>query len=318
MVVLAIVAVVALLVGMALASGFLVPRQNASSSSAPAATVTTVVRGESASVVLDSSGGWVADDSAGTVRRFDPASGAWWSRPIPVGRAVVALAGGGGRVWAASALSNTVVSIDSATGRVARTPVGVAPEPVSVATGAGGIWVASLGAGTVSLINPATGEVTASVALPDGAVRLAVGDGAVWVTGQSDTLTRIDPKPVGLTLRWRSVVVGQGPIGVAVGDGAVWVANALSSTVSEVDPAHLRVLRTIPTGASDPASVAAWRGLVWVGGGQSPVVTAFDPATGGQVGGRVTIGGVVRQLVVGDGSLWAATANAGSVVRFSR
>lgn len=320
--VLAVVAVVALFLGIALATGFLTPRTSGSGTSAPAATATTVIKGEAASVTFDTSGGWVADDSAGTVRRFDPSSGAWLAKAVEVGNRPVSVANGYGREWVATALGNSVVAVNPTTDKVSATPVGVAEDPVSVATGEGGVWVASLGAGTVSLINPKTGDVRASVALPDGAVRVAVGQGAVWVTGRTDTLTRIDPKPEGVTLEWTSVVVGKGPIGVAVGDGAVWAANAQSGTVSKIDPTTLKVTRTFSTAAagqaSDPVAVAVWQGLVWVGDGESPTVTAFDPSTGERVGGDVTMPGVVRQLVVGDGNLWGATANPGRVVRLSR
>ncbi|HZU79915.1 MAG TPA: hypothetical protein VE991_08355, partial [Acidimicrobiales bacterium] len=171
------------------------------------------------------------------------------------------------------------------------------------------------------------------VALPDGAVRLAIGAGAVWATGTTDTLSRIAPKPVGVSLAWRTIRVGQGPIGVAVGSGSVWVANAVSGTVTRVDPARLRVTGTVPLGAggvvggnptpagaggvgsaSDPVTVAVFGGWVWVGNGQGGTLTAFDPMTGRQHGTPARLPGIPRRLVVSDDRLFATTANAGAVV----
>ena len=313
-------AALSLFVGIALATGFLTPP---GSTASPAASATTVVKGPSASVTFDASGGWVADDTAGTVRRFNPTTGSWTSKPAPVGNAAVSIAAGFDKVWAVSALANTVVGVDASSGTTNRSPVGVAAGPVSVAAGDGGVWVASLEAGTVSLVDPTTFEVEASVALPDGAVRVALGDGSVWVTGQTDSLTRINPTPVGVTLRWESVDRRprahrrgrrrQGGLGGrrTERDGERGRSEEPAGRTHHCDPV------ADPTGG-DPDTVAVWDGLVWVGDGATPIVSAFDPGTGRQVGARVAVPGVVRQLVVGDGNLWAATANPGRVVRLSR
>jgi DNA-binding beta-propeller fold protein YncE len=167
--------------------------------------------------------------------------------------------------------------------------------------------------------------VRASGRLPDGAVRLVIGPGGVWVSGQTDTLTRVDPRPVGPLLRWRTVDVGQGPIGVAAGGGSVWVANVKSGSVSRVDPVSMRVVATFTVGggggggaSANPEMVAVWHGLLWVADGQQGVVVALDPITGQQIGMPVTVPGVIRGLVLDTGGgLWGTTANPGSVVHFT-
>ena len=316
----AVAAACALAIGLALATGFLAPGSGTGSAT-PAAGTTTVLRGESASVAFASSDGWVADDTAGTVRRFSASDGKWLARAVRTGGRPVAVATGYGRVWTADTLGNTVTVLDESTGKLFGAPVSVGQEPVSVATGEGGVWVASLLSGSVSLLDPSTRKVRASVALPDGAVRVAVGDGYVWVTGQTDTLTRVDPRPLGVSLRWKQVTVGKGPIGVSVGLGSVWVANAESGTLSRVDPNTLRVTGTFRVGqggsASDPDAVVVSQGHVWVGEGESPTVVALDPSSGRQYGAAVTLPGTVRDLAVGDGGLWATTANVGAVVRLT-
>jgi streptogramin lyase len=334
-IVLAVAAVVALVLGLVLATGFLTPP--GSSSPGPAATLRTVLRAEAADVVVTGGSGWAVDDDAGTIRRFDPSSGAWTGHAIAVGQRPVSVAAGFGRLWVADAVDNTVVAVNPATGKLDGAPVEVAAEPVSVAAGDGGVWVASLGGNAVTLIDPHTKSVRASVALEDGAVRLALGAGAVWVTGQTDTLTRISPKPLGVSLTATPMRVGNGPIGVAAVDGAVWVADAFGGQLTEVDPAHLRVVRTVTFGAggrvgaissgrvasgdthtSDPVVVAVADGQVWVGDGQAGTLTEIDSATGKQRNAPVPLPGAPRRLVTADdGSLWVTTANPSRVLLVS-
>ena len=320
----AVGAVVALLIGVALVTGFLTPPGGSGRGAAPAATFQAVVHSEAASVAFDDSGGWAADDRDATVRHFDPGSGQFIGRAIPVGQRPIAVATGYGRVWVADTSGSQVFAIDPARGKVVGSPTAVPQGPVSVAVGDGGVWVASLLAGTVTLLDPHTRQVKATAALPDGAVRLIIGPNGVWVSGQTDTLTRVDPRPEGLSLRWRTVRVGKGPIGVTSGAGSVWVANVQSGTVSRVDPAAVRVTATFQAGTtgagtpSNPEFVAVWQDKLWVADGQQGVVIALDPSTGHATGAPVQLSGVIRQLTVdATGSMWGTTANPGSVVRFS-
>ena len=317
MVVIAVGAVVALVAGIALYSGFLAPPGGPAGSS-PVASLHTLVHGEAADVATIDGSGWVLDDNAGTIRRFDPSSGAWSGHAVHVAEHPVSVAAGFGKLWVADAVGNAVVEVDPATGRRVGSPVSVGSEPVSVATGAGGVWVASLAGDTVSRIDPRTRTVTASVALPSrlGAVRVSVGAGAVWVTGVNDALTRISAKPVGVSLSWRPVVVGEGPIGVTAVPGAVWVADALGGSVSRVDPRSLKVTARYEVGG-DPVQVAVVGGELWVGDGQSGALKALDPRTGASEGRAVVLPGAVRRLVATDAGLWAATANPGTVVAVS-
>ncbi len=281
----------------------------------PDATFRTSVRSEAADVVVTAGSGWVVDDDTGTVRRFDVSSGAWQGPPRNVAKRPVAIAAGYGELWVADAVGNQVVRVDTRTGEADGSPIAVGDEPVSVATGEDGVWVASLTAGSVSLIDPATDVVEASAVLPDGAVRVAVGDGAVWVTGTTDTLTRVSPHPDGTRLSYRVVDVGQEPIGVTTSPGAVWVADAESGTVDRVDPTTLRE-RTYHVGG-DPVAVAVYDGRVWAGDGQTAALTALNPETGTEEGKPVHLPGVFRRLVLTGGSLLAATANPGEVVNIT-
>jgi len=315
---------VALVLGLGFAIAGLVSPSTSGPDGPPPADAQVVIRTAAASVAFDPAGAWLADDHSGTVRHFAPATGAALGRPVRVGGRPISVVAGFGRIWVADIAGSKVWEIDPGNGAVVGSPIAVAQGPVSLATGDGGVWVASLVAGTVSLIDPHTAQVVASAALPDGAVRLAIGPDGVWVSGQTDSLTRVDPRPVDATLSWRTVRVGQGPFGVGVGDGSVWVANVKSGSVSRVDPATMRVSATYTVGGAgggvpaNPEMVTFWNGRLWVADGQQGVVVALDPATGQQIGMPVQVPGVIRQLVVDDGgALWGTTANSGAVIRFS-
>ncbi len=314
----------ALLIGVAITTDILTTPATTGADGPPPAVAQTVIHAVAASVAFGPTGGWSADDHTGTLRRFNTTTGAALGRPLQLGGRPISVASGFGRIWVADIAGNQVWEVDPDTGTVVGAPIPVAQGPVSLAAGDGGVWVASLVAGTVSLIDPRSAQVLASGVLPDGAVRLAIGPDGVWVSGQTNTLTRVDPDPVGGSLHWRTVQVGQGPFGVGVGDGSVWVANVKSGSVSRVDPATMRVTATYTVGGAgagvpaNPEMVAVWHGRLWVADGQQGVVVALDPATGQQDGMPVEVPGVIRQLVLDDqGSMWGTTANPGTVVRFS-
>jgi streptogramin lyase len=314
----------ALVIGVAVMTDVLTSPGTPGADGPPPAVATTAIHTEAASVAFGPNGGWLADDHTGTLRHFNPSTGATLGRPLHLGGRPISVVTGFGRVWVADLAGNQVWEIDPRTGVVVGSPIPVAQGPVSLAAGDGGVWVASLVAGTVSLIDPRTGQVLASGFLPDGAVRLAIGPDGVWVSGQTDSLTRVDPVPVGGSLHWRTATVGQGPFGVGVGDGSVWVANVKSGSVSRVDPVSMRVTATYTVGdagggvPANPEMVALWHNRLWVADGQQGVVVALDPATGQQLGSPVEVPGVIRQLVLDDqGGLWGTTANPGTVIRFN-
>ncbi len=314
----------ALVIAMALGIDALTSPATPSAEGPPPASAVVVTRTVAASVTFDSTGGWLADDHTGTVRHFNPSTGAALGRPVRLGGRPISVVSGFGRIWVADIAGSQVWEINPKTAAVVGSPIPVAEGPVSLAAGDGGVWVASLVAGSVSLIDPRTGNVLASGSLPDGAVRLSVGPGGVWVSGQTNSLTRVDPRPVDGMLHWKTVHVGQGPFGVGVGDGSVWVANVKSGSVSRVDPASMRVTATYTVGGAgggvpaNPEMVAVWHNRLWVADGQQGVVVALNPATGEQTGRAVQVPGVIRQLVVQHGAtLWGATANPGTVMRFT-
>ena len=88
------------------------------------------------------------------------------------------------------------------------------------------VWVTSLSANEVTPINLQTGVVETPIQLLGGAVRVASGFGALWVTGRTTSSPGSFRRPVSGPPAQMTVTVGRGPIGVTTGIGFVWVANA--------------------------------------------------------------------------------------------
>jgi DNA-binding beta-propeller fold protein YncE/predicted Ser/Thr protein kinase len=158
-------------------------------------------------------------------------------------------------------------------------------------------------------------DVSVSSPIPVGAspLRLAVGEGSVWVTSATDgTLSRIDPdtrEVVGPPLR-----LGAGVAGVAAGEGSVWIASPRSGEVLRVDPASRRVSERIPVGGR-PGAVVVGGGRVWAADEDGAGIVAVNAA-----GGRIYRRGIAPhasplRLAVGAGGLWVSSASTGAIRR---
>jgi serine/threonine-protein kinase len=122
-------------------------------------------------------------------------------------------------------------------------------------------------------IRPFGSNVIETIRLPFAPSAVAVGAGAVWVTGQlADVVARLSPRfrvqqgfwtmPAGYRIV-RTIKVGREPMAIAASRGAVWVADALDETLSRIDPRTNRVTATIPLG-NVPRAIAARGSSVWV------------------------------------------------------
>jgi DNA-binding beta-propeller fold protein YncE/predicted Ser/Thr protein kinase len=176
---------------------------------------------------------------------------------------------------------------------------------VAVVAGAIGLAFLLLGGEDVS--------VSAPIPVGAGPLRLATGEGAVWVTSERDgTLSRIDPdtrKILGEPLR-----LGPGISGVAVGAGSVWVSRPRTGTVLRIDPVAYRVVDRIPIGGR-PGPIAFGGNRVWVADENGAGVSAINAQ-----GPRALRQGLVPRsaplrLAVGAGGLWVSSASIGSVRR---
>jgi DNA-binding beta-propeller fold protein YncE/predicted Ser/Thr protein kinase len=156
-------------------------------------------------------------------------------------------------------------------------------------------------------------SVSAPIRVAPGPLRLATGEGYVWVTSASQgTLSRIDPDArttLGTPLR-----IGRGVAGIAVGEGSVWVADPRHGDVIRIDATSERVLGRIDVGGR-PVAVAFGGHRVWVADGDGRGITAINAA-----GGRIVKRGIAPhstplRLAVGAGGLWVSSATTGSIRR---
>ena len=175
-------------------------------------------------------------------------------------------------VWAITA-DGSVVRIDPATAAITARTRGTGA--FAIAAGGAGVW--ALGnRGRLFQLDERTARVRRRVQLPTRETSaLAVGDDAAWVAG-ADKLWRVG--------RVRGEVIGvvgveAGASAVAVAGTTVWVANAIAGTITAVDGAAMRAVRTVRVGGA-PRWLAVDGGSVWV------AVTGTDAApTAGKVAG---------------------------------
>jgi virginiamycin B lyase len=188
---------------------------------------------------------WVSRRSDGAVVRIDPTTNRVVAT-IPVGRAPGAMTVAGGVVWVALP-GGGLGRIDPANNRptMVRVPRCCAGE---LAAGEGALWVANQRDGTLVRVDAATGRVAARVLLPRTTEqqphRVAVGDGAVWVTsagarrGTANLLWRVDPVSNQVTgaLDLGPTSAGGIPNSVAAGNGAVWVGGSTKGSIVRLQP----------------------------------------------------------------------------------
>jgi YVTN family beta-propeller protein len=245
---------------------------------------------------------WLANQNGGSVAKFDPATASEiGSTRIRTRRTnyykltpsvVVA---GAGDVWTDAGIDEIDRIADIS--RVTKISSGEYAVD-GLAFAAGGLWYYDERSAAVSKIDPATDRVSSSIVVgaasaPQAPLLQGLGAGraGVWAVGlppsgptqfggtdvdfsKPATLYRIDARTGGVN---GAVQIGhlQGQIGnsagepavalapIAVGSTAVWVGNSRDGTLSIVDAASVRVVRTVRLG-HEPLAIAADQQHLWV------------------------------------------------------
>lgn len=112
-----------------------------------------------------------------------------------------------------------------------------------------------------------------------------------------------------------AIHVGAQPTSMAYGAGSLWTANYGGGTVSRIDPAHHRVVKTIRVGVT-PAAITFGAGAVWVGDFGAPAVYRIDPASNtitATIRLDSNVGGLASRAR--DGSVWVSEYDSGAVDR---
>src|SRR5262249_46315453 len=143
---------------------------------------------------------WVANLDDQTVSRVDPTASSV-AHVFPVSDTPTGLAATNASVWVVgSEPTKASVSVtridprfDAVATRVERIGNVVPGGPGSAAARGNMVWIAP-SAGLLSRLNPKSGRVIRAIDPNAGAVDVAVGEDAVWVTDRdADTVTRVDP-----------------------------------------------------------------------------------------------------------------------------
>ena len=230
------------------------------------------------------------------------------SSPTPVGNAVAAVEADGGQVSSYTATGTT---------------------PSNVVVGGGSVWVLNADDRTISRIDPKTRRIVKTFAIGGLPTDLAFGSGSLWVG--NGTVRRPEPRRCGLHLERRPVdpdryrrhrlrpasldrtahSEGAHLSQLAAYGGSLWAINP-DLTVSRIDTSTNRVVDHVPV--TFAGAIAAGKEGVWVARNGSSV-TRIDPRTG-RIGQTISVpSSGFAGIAVGDGSVWTAAPNDGTVWR---
>ncbi|MEA2587006.1 MAG: virginiamycin lyase [Thermomicrobiales bacterium] len=208
--------------------------------------------------------------------------------PVPGGDRPhdVAPAADGVHVWYTGQGSGILGSLDPTTGNVERIPLGDGSSPHGVIVGPdGNAWVTDGSLNAIVKVDADSHDVTA-FPVPGDHLNLNTpaidGDGAVWFTGQSGIVGRLDP-----TSGQVDVVEaprGRGPYGIdATPSGDIWFVSLAGSYLARASYAN----GSIEIALFDPPTSGAglrrvWsdsQDVLWISEWNAGQLARFDPTT---------------------------------------
>lgn len=142
--------------------------------------------------------------------------------------------------------------------------------------------------------------------LDNAPINIAAVDGVVWAVGD-EILLRIDAATN--ATRELPIPVGAGSGSIGASADALWIADWRGGVVLRMDPSSGATRATIPVGA--PVGVIATADGVFVGSEAQGGVVRIDPVANVVTTEFPQRGG----FAYGDGSLWFAQRDSGTVVR---
>jgi YVTN family beta-propeller protein len=239
---------------------------------------------------------------------------------IPIGATPRGVTVGAHSVWTANAGEATVSQIDPKELRVVQT-VGLGLAATDLVEARGVVWVATGSDNNIVRIDARSGGVLARAKISQdpyaSAYAVAAGADAIWV-GSGNELFKIDSSSHELVGRWD---YGAGVNDVAVGGGSVWIVTS-AETVVRASATTRR-----PTGKASigviPTALAIGGGSIWVAAPDPldphAAVWRLDPVTA-RVTQTTKLGRVVGypptlDIAFGEGAVWVASFDAGTVTR---
>jgi streptogramin lyase len=183
------------------------------------------------------------------------------------------------------------------------TPIVVTPLP--------DLWVIQYRGSTLTRLSATDLALVSQIPLGGKAVRLARGQGAIWVADEAQgSLLRVDPLTNQVAQRVQ--VAQPGPLDVAAGPDIVWAAACAVPELIQVDPLSDQVVASIPL--EEPCWTARLaEGYLWVSVGDDGVQVR-DPMSG-QLKGTIAVGSGPAALASGEGAMWVLNVNSHTVSR---
>lgn len=181
---------------------------------------------------------------------------------------------------------------------------------LGIASGDGAVW-ASDGTATLTRVDPGSDSVTASIPVPDADLVAASGS-SVWVVGSNSIASRVDPQTNAVAVKVR---VAKDPTGIAIGDGALWVAGRSGHTITRIGLANGKVLARVPTPEA-PRYVAVGAGAVWAASNESPTIWRINPTTN-RIVATVALTDTPNGVVATATGVWLLGATNNRVVRIN-
>jgi streptogramin lyase len=141
------------------------------------------------------------------------------------------------------------------------------------------------------------------VAVGDGPVGLAAGDGSVWsVSPDTAQLVRIDAETAETD---EPSDAGDLPLRTTYAAGSVWVTSFGDGTVLRIDPDHGTVLDSFKVG-DGPEGITSAFGSIWVVAQDSGQLVRIDPSSPAHVETRIDIGDGARLVTAGPDAVYVA------------
>jgi streptogramin lyase len=274
----------------------------------------TTVGGRPNDLVVAGGSVWVLRGGNERLAVLDAATGRRRAQSPLVGGLPASAAAGFGRLWVARQVDPALVAIGLGSGRRsgAEVPLGEGGDrAVAVAAGQNAVFVGlRTRPGRVLRIDPRSRRITKTITLEQGVQDMAVGEGALWVTGRrDDVVTRVDIR----TAEQREFRVGADPSAVTVGEDGIWVANRGDDTLTRIDAGSFN-RETLAVGRL-PSGVGVGGNAVWVANRVGNTVMRLDPRTGERVGRSVVVPGNPYAIDVRGRAVWVTSLGRGTVTR---
>jgi YVTN family beta-propeller protein len=196
------------------------------------------------------------------------------------------------------------------TGSTVVARIAVGGQPCGVVAANGSVWVTDAERGRLLLLQD--DKLVRDFPVDATPCELTFGYGSLWIATQSGLLDRVDPATGKVVAH---VKVGDTSYEPLAAFGCVWVTNRGSNSVSQIDPATNKVVRTIATPFVNAGGIVDANGSLWVGNDASgdTELLRIDPGTGRIT--KVKAGDRPAFVAAAGGSVWVANQNDHNVTR---